>query len=499
MTIRDRVKLLLRMCGHAIVSTVHDRLNGIEATLHQLTEQNTHLAGNQTALLHFALQTTERLAQLEMTIRDAQARISTLATEHAARNVELQALAERTATKDDLDTIISGLTAVNQLVDQSTEIASTESALLQSGLHLVQSFSELRRSMEDFERRLSAKMRDYFASREDNHLLMTALEDARAESAAILQEAVSVLRQNRASLEPVVRATSEFLENQTVRQVCIETSNYVSTNPELGLLEFLYSYLPSRKVLDIGAHAGDVSERLLDTGYEVYAFEPSPENYSRLSKRLSGRKDFHSYNLALGNVTGDFPLHKVRDRSPEGLYEDETAFYSLQPHGMPVDLCFEGSVSVKVRRLAELHAEGAVPTDIGFVKIDTEGYDAEVVLGMGDHRYPAVMVEFWDEGIPFASEGLMYTVREMARKMRDRGYLWYLVIYRVWGKNETAFFSNHDQPVPGSWGNLVFFRQREIFDHAQAWCSAVLPRTYFKHIPSPAGEEAPQAAHAVRA
>src|SRR5262249_40396623 len=124
------------------------------------------------------------------------------------------------------------------------------------------------------------------------------------------------------------------------------------------------------------------------------------------------------------------------------------------------------------------------------VKIDTEGFDLEVIRGMGDHRYSVVMTEFWDAHIPFANEGLRYTVESMAREMRQRGYLWYIVIYRVWGHNETAFFCNHDRAVPESWGNIVFFQDREVFVQAQNWCGAVLPRTYFKHVA--AGDQAAQ-------
>jgi FkbM family methyltransferase len=237
-------------------------------------------------------------------------------------------------------------------------------------------------------------------------------------------------------------------------------------------------------VLDVGAHIGDVSEYLLNTGYEVYAFEPYPESYERLTKRLSGRSEFHGFNLALGSVTGELPLYTVRDSSPDNRYEDPTVFHSLAPHGMPAGLSFEKAIPVPIRRLSELHREGVVPRTASIVKIDTEGYDFEVILGMEDQRYPVVMVEFWDSAIPFATQGLRYTVKSIVGEMRQRGYLWSIVIYRVWGQNETAFFCNQDHSVPESWGNVLFFQERDLFAQAQQWCSAVLPRTYFKHMPA---------------
>jgi FkbM family methyltransferase len=250
----------------------------------------------------------------------------------------------------------------------------------------------------------------------------------------------------------------------------------------MGLLSFLYSYLPSRRAFDIGANVGDVSEHLLKTGYEVYAFEPYPRSYHRLQESLGARPGFHAFHFALGSANAELPLYLATDHSPDKRYEDPTVFHSLTPHGMPAGLSFHDMVPVPVRKLSDLHKEDLVPADAGLVKIDTEGYDLEVIRGMGDYRYPLVMVEFWDANIPFAEQGLRYTLDSMVWEMRQRDYLWYIVIYRVWGRNQTAFFCNHDRSVPGSWGNILFFREREVFIQAQQWCSAVLPRTYFKHV-----------------
>jgi hypothetical protein len=94
-----------------------------------------------------------------------------------------------------------------------------------------------------------------------------------------------------------------------VRQVCVETSDYGFTNPETSLMAFLYSYLPTRKAIDVGAHAGDVSEALLKAGYEVYAFEPYPPVYAKLVKRLGNDTRFHPFPYALGCIEGEMQLH----------------------------------------------------------------------------------------------------------------------------------------------------------------------------------------------
>ncbi len=427
MDLTNRVKNLLRMCGHAMVSTIHDRLNVVDRVLQDIVDQSTHIANTQTALLQSELHLVEKMAQT---------------------GAELQQIKGSVATQDALiaQNLASLKSEVHQLSVREQDPATPQSLVsLESEIHRL----EVRLQTQD-----------------------------------------PGIAQSLASLESAARETKRFLADQSVRQVSVETSDYFATNPELGLLSFLYSYLPSRTVLDIGAHVGDVSEHLLKTGYEVYAFEPYPESFRRLNERLRSRSAFHPSNLALGSVSGEMPLHLVSDHSPDNQYEDPTVFYSLSKHGMPTDLIFQGSVPVKVRTLSELHHEGQVPEDVSLVKIDTEGYDLEVIRGMGDRRYPAVMVEFWDHNIPFAAQGLRYTLESMVCEMQQRGYFWYIVIYRLWGENHTAFFCNHDRSVPNSWGNILFFQDREVFAQAQNWCSAVLPRTYFKHVPADAGRAA---------
>jgi FkbM family methyltransferase len=561
MDLRNQVKQVLRHCGHALVSSVHDRLNGIEVMLQQILEQNTHIASTQTALLQSGVHLVENLARFRAEIAEAEGRVSLHLRNHAVGKEDLQALAAAVAElresgpgREDFQELGDRIALLQDILAQNTEIASSQTALLQSGVETLGNLAQLRARIEEVEDRIAARVREYCATKADAQALAAALSDARkvvagkaelealqeriqdldrsmrdafnANSQAVesvnggiekAQEAGAAavrsgvekmldlsdtMRQATAAsmavLEPAAHQAREFLANQSVRQVCVETSDYFFTNPELGLIAFLYSYLPTRTALDVGAHTGDVSEHLLNTGYEVYAFEPYPESYQRLTKRVGSRPEFHGFNVALGSVTGELPLYTVRDSSPDNRYEDPTVFHSLAPHGMPADLTFENAIPVPIRRLSELHREGVVPATASLVKIDTEGYDFEVILGMEDQRYPVVMVEFWDSAIPFAAQGLRYTVKSMVGEMRQRGYLWSIVIYRVWGQNETAFFCNQDRSVPGSWGNVLFFQDREIFAQAQQWCSAVLPRTYFKHIPASPGDLSKETAESIR-
>jgi FkbM family methyltransferase len=403
MNLRNGVKQLLKMCGHAFVGTVHDRLNDVDRQLSQIASQ----------------------------------------------------LGDLKAAADSL--------------------AEADGALLQSGIRTIEGLKDVQAEF----RRQDAEARQRLDEMGARWRELRGAVQSLSEQNGHLSDATAQLQNNFSQFQNHLRWV---LDNEVPRQVCVETGEYGFTNPETGLFSFLYSYLPERGALDIGANHGVVSEQLLKAGYEVYAFEPLPETYDNLVRRLGKRERFRAFPFALGSRETEMPLHVATDLSAGNVYGDASVYSSLAQHSMPADLPFTSSRPVMVKTLAGLHDAGTLPSDIGLVKIDTEGYDLEVVRGMGERRYPVVATEFWDSEIPFGGSNQLYTVDSLVGEMRRRGYLWHIVLYRIWGQNQSGFYCNHDKSVPGTWGNVIFFRDYGVFSQAQSWCSAVLPRTYFKAV-----------------
>ena len=399
MNLRNRVKQLLKMCGHAFVGTVHDRLNDVDRQLSDLKAAADSLAEQQ-----------------------------------------------------------------GDLKAATDSLAEADGALLQGGIRTLEELKSVQAEL----RRQDAEAR---------HRLDEV--DARWNK---LLDAVAQIEGVQNHLRRAFEKQTEVVENELVRQVCVESDDYEAVNVETGLLTFLYSYLPTRKALDVGAHLGDVSDRLLRAGYEVYAFEPAPAVFEKLKQKLEGRKGFTAFQLALGSSEGEALLHLATDLSEAKWYEDPTLLSSLVTHSMPPEIPFSHTVPVVVKTISGLHRAGLIPEDIALVKIDTEGFDLEVIRGMGDHRYPVVAAEYFDVRHPFGQSGLLYTLEILIGEMRNRGYLWHIVMHRDWHCRHTAYYCNHERAVPGTWGNVIFFRDYGIFSQAQSWCSAVLPRTYFKAV-----------------
>jgi FkbM family methyltransferase len=251
-----------------------------------------------------------------------------------------------------------------------------------------------------------------------------------------------------------------------------------SLAPEIGLMAYLYSYLPNRTAVDVGANVGKVARGLLDAGYEVYAFEPYPPVFQALSERLGAEPGFHGFPVALGPADDTRPLYVASDTSATNLYGDPTLYSSLIRHAMPEDLAFTDAVPVTVRSLESVHASGDIPASVGLVKIDTEGFDLAVIRGMGAHQYDVVVAEYWDPGIPFAATGAMNRLDELVAEMRRRGYHWNVIFHTTWGDEDVGFYCNYSHSLTRAWGNVFFFRDHQLFTHALVWCAAVLPGTY---------------------
>jgi FkbM family methyltransferase len=251
---------------------------------------------------------------------------------------------------------------------------------------------------------------------------------------------------------------------------------------ETGLICYLYSYLPCRVALDVGANRGDVAERLLQAGYEVYAFEPFPPVLERLQQRLAYSPNFHAIPYPLGAVdeTRDFHFSAVSaDLKNLKRYDDITFYNSLLPHSLGEGLVFQESIPVTVRTLAGLHRSNQIPSQVGLVKIDTEGWDLDVIKGTEEYRYPVVMIAFWDPSFPSGHVGARNSLNEMVPVMRERGYSWHIVVYRISAEARISFYCNSMHSFKHSWGNVLFFRDHTVFLEALKWCNVTMSPTFF--------------------
>lgn len=142
-------------------------------------------------------------------------------------------------------------------------------------------------------------------------------------------------------------------------------------------------------IFDIGANEGFVTAVFLETGLSVVAVEPDERNVLILKTRFQSNKSFQLYPGAVGAANGKLPFYRQNEGAAlstlstkwkkiveKGGYRFHSS-YADQP-GM-VD-------AITIDQLVDMHG---LPV---LMKIDVEGYEAEVLKGL-NHSVPLLLFE----------------------------------------------------------------------------------------------------------
>lgn len=116
--------------------------------------------------------------------------------------------------------------------------------------------------------------------------------------------------------------------------------------------------------LDIGANFGVIGQALEANGFEVISFEPQPDVYRVLLKNVRGV----CYNCGLGATSGVGKMPKIMT--------GDRANYGGQSIGSRSVL---GTIDVAIETLDSFGYN-----DVGFIKIDVEGFEEQVLRGGRD-------------------------------------------------------------------------------------------------------------------
>lgn len=130
-------------------------------------------------------------------------------------------------------------------------------------------------------------------------------------------------------------------------------------------------------VLDVGANVGQYGRRLREWGFQgrIVSFEPQREQFGQLA-RLAGRDgNWECLRLALGAADGEAEL-VVAARSELSSLLSFRESVTESPDWRPV-----GTEIVPTRRLDAIAPEVLRNGDRAFLKLDTQGYELDVLRG----------------------------------------------------------------------------------------------------------------------
>ena len=132
-------------------------------------------------------------------------------------------------------------------------------------------------------------------------------------------------------------------------------------------------------VLDVGANAGQYGSLLRSWGYRgrIVSFEPLAEAHARLERRAATDPDWRvAPRMALGAEDGEATLGVSAEPDMSSILPQTELLRTVSPSSRVI-----GRETVPLRRLDGLAADYLEPDEAVFLKLDTQGFEAQVLAG----------------------------------------------------------------------------------------------------------------------
>lgn len=133
-------------------------------------------------------------------------------------------------------------------------------------------------------------------------------------------------------------------------------------------------------VLDVGGHVGEYGRYLRDVGYKgrIVSFEPVRESYERLCAVAASDGNWQALPIALGAERGEARINVSKGTDLSSFMSANALAHNLLKDVEPIR-----TEIVPVERLDDVFDEIVQRHEKVFLKIDTQGYDLEVLAGAG--------------------------------------------------------------------------------------------------------------------
>ncbi len=128
-------------------------------------------------------------------------------------------------------------------------------------------------------------------------------------------------------------------------------------------------------IIQVGANLGQETEVFLENDLQhIHLFEPLQEVFLRLENKFLEQKNIYLYNFALGNKNTEMVMNvSSTNNSSSSSLLDPDLHTKLFP-----EVEFDKKEKVIVRKLINFNI-----TDSNFLLLDTQGYELEVLKGLG--------------------------------------------------------------------------------------------------------------------
>ena len=208
---------------------------------------------------------------------------------------------------------------------------------------------------------------------------------------------------------------------QLLRKFDLEFRNFSVEKSESARFLTMLSYHKVNTIFDIGANEGQFGINLRDFGYrgKIVSFEPLTEAREKLLK--TSKNDRHwevAPQAAIGEENGEIEIHISGNSESSSLLDMLETHISAAPNSKYI-----GNETVPLRKLDTLAPDFIENDSVVFLKIDTQGYEEQVMKGAHELMKNIVGLQLEISLVPlYEGHGLL---DEMLENLKEKGFdLW---------------------------------------------------------------------------
>lgn len=154
----------------------------------------------------------------------------------------------------------------------------------------------------------------------------------------------------------------------------------IGRDPYIHRLSRTLEHASIDTVLDVGANVGQFSKLLRAAGYsgQIISAEPLSDAFKKLERRARGDKLWHTVQAAVGAEPGRTEINVSANSYSSSLLPMTATHLAADPRSAVI-----GTEEVDVVTVADLVAKFDVVPKCSLLKIDTQGFEQEVLDGAG--------------------------------------------------------------------------------------------------------------------
>jgi FkbM family methyltransferase len=164
------------------------------------------------------------------------------------------------------------------------------------------------------------------------------------------------------------------------RHVGLEVSRYPHSLPAYQCVRLMHRY-GIRFVVDVGANVGQYARQIRQFGYrgEILSFKPLSAAYEKLRRAAERDSRWHVERFAIGRSSGEAVINIAGNSASSSFLPMLDRHVKAWPTSGYI-----GTETVPVRRLDAVLERHQWHQKQIFLKVDTQGFEREVLSGLGE-------------------------------------------------------------------------------------------------------------------